>query len=138
MESDHPEYSSTFKSTKQSVALEFSSLQVKLHQEALLNIIDVSTKMLPPRCCNFLCSLRAVKTCGFWKRAIPITRNLVTDSRARNARSEAPYLSKSGSYYNPLSRKYFIHHIKKIVSFFLDHLYTVIGWGLYPILTRKF
>ncbi|XP_066022145.1 intermembrane lipid transfer protein VPS13A-like [Pocillopora verrucosa] len=48
VESDHPEYSSTFKSTKQSVAVEFSSLQVKLHQEALLNIIDVSTKILPP------------------------------------------------------------------------------------------
>ncbi|XP_066022142.1 intermembrane lipid transfer protein VPS13C isoform X9 [Pocillopora verrucosa] len=48
VESDHPEYSSTFKSTKQSVTVEFSSLHVKLHQEALLNIIDVSTKMLPP------------------------------------------------------------------------------------------
>lgn len=51
VESDHPEYSSTFKSTQQSVVVEFSSLQVKLHQEALLNIIDLSTKLLPPRCC---------------------------------------------------------------------------------------
>lgn len=49
VESDHPEYRSRFKSTQQSVDIEFSSLQVKLHQEALLNIIDLSTKMLPPR-----------------------------------------------------------------------------------------
>ncbi|XP_022794312.1 vacuolar protein sorting-associated protein 13A-like [Stylophora pistillata] len=48
VESEHPEYSSKFKSTKQSVAVEFSSLQVKLHQEALLNIIDVAFKMVPP------------------------------------------------------------------------------------------
>lgn len=49
VESDHPEYMSRFKSTQQSVDVEFTSLQVKLHQEALLNIIDLSTKMLPPR-----------------------------------------------------------------------------------------
>ena len=49
VELDHPEYRSRYKSTQQLVNVEFSSLQVKLHQEALLNIIELSTKMLPPR-----------------------------------------------------------------------------------------
>ncbi|XP_068741113.1 intermembrane lipid transfer protein VPS13A-like [Montipora capricornis] len=48
VESDHPEYKSRFNSTQQSIDIEFSSLRVELHQEALLNIIDLSTKMLPP------------------------------------------------------------------------------------------
>ncbi|KAL9987728.1 hypothetical protein ACROYT_G002079 [Oculina patagonica] len=48
VEPEHPEYNSTFKSTQQSVVVDFTSLQVKLHQEALLNIIDLSTKLVPP------------------------------------------------------------------------------------------
>lgn len=50
VEPEHPDYKSRFQSTQQSLDIEFSLLQVNLHQEALLNIIDFSTKMLPPRC----------------------------------------------------------------------------------------
>lgn len=57
VESEHPEYNTRFKSTQQSVDVEFSSLQVILHQEALLNIIDLSTKILPPRYCLSLKNL---------------------------------------------------------------------------------
>ena len=61
VESDHPEYHSRFRCTQQLVDVEFSSLQVKLHQEALLNLIDVSTRMLPPRCVCHIFPMQYIK-----------------------------------------------------------------------------
>ena len=47
---EHPEFRTTFRSTEQCVEVEFTSLTAALHQEALLELMELSAKFLPPRC----------------------------------------------------------------------------------------
>ncbi|XP_048586982.1 intermembrane lipid transfer protein VPS13A-like isoform X2 [Nematostella vectensis] len=42
-----PEFDTMFKRTKLAIAVEFTSLQVLLHQEALLKVMDVASSMVP-------------------------------------------------------------------------------------------